>query len=289
MYIQRASVFTTDPATTVKELQGELKQYTDYYFRRINKFIILTLLGIHQCINHKSVPTSTAVFLTTESGNMYDTETVLNQMYHDHEFPMPINFINTMSNTASFYAAQSIGAESRNLTLSAKAFSFERGLELARCDLELGAVSSLLVGGVDVMTFSLKQLKEKFGSTIDQYTLVEGSAWLYITRDRTGASGEILDIKSFTHREQALAWLEGCPKEKSAIAFSTPLSDSEKACWQQAAGTDTVYEYLAEFGYFDSTAACGIAGFVSGSRKERLIHVNRNSHDCYLLTLLRNF
>lgn len=289
MYIHRASVFTTDPATTVKELQGMLKQYTDYYFRRINKFIILTLVGMHQCIDHKSIPSTTAVFLSTESGNQYDTEIVLNQMYREHEFPMPINFINTMNNTASFYAAQSIGAESRNLTLSAKAFSFERSLELAKCDLEMGTVSSLLVGGVDVVAFSQEQLKEIFGSSLDTYSLVEGSAWLYITGEKKGALAEILEIKSFAELEKALEWLSRCPQENSAIAFSTLVPHSEKPRWQQAAGTDVVYDYLAEYGYFDSAAACGLAGFVSERRKERLIHVNKNGSDRYLLTLIRNF
>ena len=149
-------------------------------------------------------------------------------------------------------------------------------------------MSSLLVGGVDVLAFSQEQLKEIFGSSLDTYSLVEGSAWLYITGEKKGALAEILEIKSFAELEKALEWLSRCPQENSTIAFSTLVPHSEKPRWQQAAGTDVVYDYLAEYGYFDSAAACGLAGFVSERRKERLIHVNKNGSDRYLLTLIRN-
>lgn len=288
MYVHRAAVFTTNPAATVKELQGEVKKHTNCYFRRINKFIILTLLGMHRCLDHEPVPPSTAIFLTTESGNMFDTEAVLDHMYHEHEFPMPVNFINTMNNTASFYAAQSIGAESRNLTLSSKGFSFERGLQLARCDLQTGAVSSLLVGGVDVMVFSHEQMKEKLGEALDPYPLVEASAWIYITPEKKGALAEILEIQTFAELEKALKWTRRFPKEKSAVAFSMAVPDSEKKLWMDAAGADSVFDYLAEYGYCDSAAACGLSGFVSGRSKKRLIHVNKNGKGRYLLTLVRN-
>jgi hypothetical protein len=49
MFIHNAATFLTRPAD-VKTLKEELKRYSDVYFRRINKFVMLALIGAYRCV-----------------------------------------------------------------------------------------------------------------------------------------------------------------------------------------------------------------------------------------------
>ena len=44
MFIHNASTFLSAPLD-VKALKEELKRHTDIYFRRVNKFVLLALIG----------------------------------------------------------------------------------------------------------------------------------------------------------------------------------------------------------------------------------------------------
>ncbi len=97
----------------------------------MNRFILLALIGARKCIHGRSIAADTAVYLTTEHGNLGETATVLDEIYAAHSLPKPFSFINTMSNTAAFYLAQNLGTRGRNITVSSQCLSFERGLDLA--------------------------------------------------------------------------------------------------------------------------------------------------------------
>ena len=131
----------------------------------------------------------------------------MDQIFHKRQFPLPYNFINTMSNTASFYVAQSLQLESLNITFSSKQFSFERGLELLRCDLLAGAAGEGLIGGVDEACFSQAQFEAKYPLPSGSYARVEGSCWLLVSQNPAGAVGEIKAIESFPEMKALLSWL----------------------------------------------------------------------------------
>ena len=197
MYIHAYSPFICDPLDDIDGLKADLKNYTDFFFRRVNKFIMLSLMGVHRCIHGKVIDKNIAVYLATENGNLGDTENVLRQMYDENSFPKPFNFINTMSNTASFYVAQSLKSLGRSITVSSKNVSFERALELAAVDLERGHVSEALVGGVDEAVISRDHFAAKYDPSYNAVKLVEGSSWLYLTAEKSGSLGEITGIRTF--------------------------------------------------------------------------------------------
>ncbi len=101
-----------------------------------------------------SLEADTAVYLTTEHGNLGETAAVLDEIYTAHSLPKPFGFINTMSSTAAFYLAQNLGIRGRNITVSSQHVSFERGLELLKADFAGGAERSALIGGVDEASLS---------------------------------------------------------------------------------------------------------------------------------------
>ena len=283
MYVRSTAMVFGVPTDNLKVLETEVRQRTGLYFRRVNRFILLALAGAHQCVADQATGPDTAVCLTTENGTVGDTETTLGQLFHDRSYPKPYNFINTMSNTAAFYIAQSLKLQSRNITLSATQFAFERGLELMRTDLRCGSAENALVGGVDEALFSEEDLQSRFGGR-----LVDGSAWIYLSMDKRGAAGEVCDIQSFSGMPGAMAWLRDRDLPGSPVlAFGHRVSAREQRQWRSICHRAEVFDYIKEYGYFDSVAACGICAFFQRYTSRTLVHVGKDASGRYVLLVAR--
>jgi len=53
MYIHSASAFTGEANADINFLKEEIKRYTQENFRRVNRFILLSLLGALQCVHQQ--------------------------------------------------------------------------------------------------------------------------------------------------------------------------------------------------------------------------------------------
>ncbi|MBN2159539.1 MAG: hypothetical protein JW807_09095 [Spirochaetes bacterium] len=283
MYVHAVSSFACAPVDDIEGLKADLKNYTDFFFRRVNKFILLSLLGVHRCIHKRKFDRSIAVFLATENGNLGDTENVLHQMYRQNSFPKPFNFINTMSNTASFYVAQSLKSLGRSITVSSKNVSFERSLELAMVDFEMGHIREALVGGVDEAVISREYFVKKYDPSYHDVRLVEGSSWLYLTAEKTGAIGEITDIQTFTAREEAIQWARTAGCAGPVIAFGILMGPEEKEIWRRECPSDAELDYIGTIGFFDTAASIAVSTFFESYKHACLIHVNRNIQGQYVV------
>ena len=290
MYIHSYSRFISPPVDDIKVYKQEISKYTALKFRRANKFVLLSLVGACQCTHMQRFETDTAVYLTTENGTMGDTETVLDQIYHKHEFPMPYNFISTMSNTASFYVAQSFDLLGRNLTVSSKQLSFERGLELLRSDLVAGVVKEALLGAVDEVCFSRSQFEAKFNRPYDDFGMVEGSCWLLIKAEQSGALGEITAIESFSSLTQTVDWLKHLSVKRPLILSCGMLIDpGQKEYLVQAGLLAAEFDYINEYGYFDSATACGITGFLERYNDAILVHINQDFRGQFVVLVVEKY
>jgi len=290
MYIHNYSIFVSRPVDDIKVYKQEISRYTDIKFRRANKFVLLSLVGACQCAHMQTIKTDTAVYLTTENGNLGDTETVLDQLYHKHEFPMPYNFINTMSNTASFYVAQSFDILGRNLTFSSKQLSFERGLELLRSDLGAGVVREALIGGVDEVSFSKSQFETKFNRPYSDFEMIEGSCWLLIKADSSGALGEITAIESFGSLTQTADWvMDQRFKRPLILSYGMLIDPGQKESLGQAVPHEAEFDYINEYGYFDSATACGISGFLDRYEKACLVHFNQDFRGQFVILVVEKY
>ncbi len=290
MYIHNYSIFVSRPVDDIKVYKQEISRYTDIKFRRANKFVLLSLVGACQCAHMQTIKTDTAVYLTTENGNLGDTETALDQLYHRHEFPMPYNFINTMSNTASFYVAQSFDILGRNLTFSSKQLSFERGLELLRSDLGAGVVREALIGGVDEVSFSKSQFETKFNRPYSDFEMIEGSCWLLIKADNSGALGEITAIESFGSLTQTADWvMDQRFKRPLILSYGMLIDPGQKESLGQAVPHEAEFDYINEYGYFDSVTACGISGFLDRYEKACLVHLNQDFRGQFVILVVEKY
>ena len=290
MYIHSYSNFVSPPVDDTKKYKQELCRYTNLKFRRASKFVLLSLVGACQCAHGQAIKADTAVYLTTENGNLGDTETVLDQIYHKHEFPMPYNFINTMSNTASFYIAQSFNILGRNFTFSSKQLSFERGLELLRNDIVGGVVEDALLGGVDEVSFSKSQFETKFNRPYRDYEMIEGSCWLLIKADNSGALGEIAAIESFDNLNQTARWLKHQRFRRPVIlSFGMLIDPGQKASFSQAMNNKGDFNYISEYGYFDSVTACGISGFLERYEDACLVNINVDFRGRFVILVVEKY
>jgi hypothetical protein len=279
MYVRSTALVLRAPADNLSILETEVRQMTGLHFRRVNRFILLALAGAHRCVAGAAPAPGTALCLTTENGTVGDTETALGQLFHDRGYPKPYNFINTMSNTAAFYIAQSLKLQSRNITLAAMQFAFERGLELVRTDLASGVAEDALVGGVDEAVFSEANLQGRFGDR-----LVDGSAWMLLSRNPRGASGQIGDIRSFSGIASAMTWLRAADLPADPVlAFGVRVPEAERRQWRALRPRAEIFDYIAAYGYFDSAAACGICGFFQRCPARTLVHVNKDIYGHYVL------
>jgi hypothetical protein len=290
MYIHSYSRFVSPPVDDIEFYKQEISRYTDVKFRRANKFVLLSLVGACQCAPRQTIKPDTAVYLTTENGSLGDTETALDQIFHKREFPMPYNFINTMSNTASFYVAQSFDILGRNLVISSKQFSFERGLELLRSDLGAGGVTEALFGGVDEVCFSKSQFETKFNRPYSDFEMIEGSCWLLIKANTSGALGEITAIESFGSLIQTADWLGNQRfKRPLVLSYGMLIDPGQKESLGQAVPHEAEFDYIGAFGYFDSATACAISGFLERYDDAILVHINQDFRGQYIVLMVQKY
>jgi hypothetical protein len=283
MFIHGASAFLTEPGTPPQALKEELARVSAAHFRRVNRYILLSLIGAHRCVQGRSLPADTGVYLTTERGNLGETEAVLRQIFRQHSLPMPYNFINTMSNTASFYVAQGLGAAGPNLSISDRLLSFERGMELMAVDFRRGRVHSALLGGVDEANPSTAHFERTFGIPAESVRGREGSAWLWVTDEPEGAAGRILGTGAVRHAGEGAAWLKERGVAPPVLAFGLSVPQAERDAWHRASGSEGEFDYISRYGWFDSATALGVSRFVQDCPGRLLLHVNRDRPDRYTL------
>jgi hypothetical protein len=290
MYIHSYGSIVGPPVDDVKKYKQEVARYTELQFRRANRFVLLSLAGAGRCVHGRQVKKETAVYLTTENGNLGDTETVLDQIFHHHQFPMPYNFINTMSNTASFYIAQSLNLLGRNLTFSSKQLSFERGLELLLGDLRSGAAEDALIGGVDEACASKDQFEAKFKRPIECFTMVEGSSWLLLKAEAENALGRIRSIETFKDLSQAAGRLERVPPSPRVIrSYGILVDDREREAIAAVLPSSSEFDHIAALGYHDSITASGAVSFFESYPSGNWLHINKDARGQFVLLHLEKY
>jgi hypothetical protein len=280
-YIHSASAFIGEANGDIGLLKEEIRRYTQENFRRGNRFILLSLLGARQCIQQHSLEVNTAVYMTTEHGNLAETAAVLDEIYAGHSLPKPFGFINTMSGTAAFYLAQNLGLRGRSIIVSSQDVCFERGLELLNVDFAMGVERSALIGGVDEAPLFSEE-----GGEIEQrgWRSVDGSGWVYVKSEKEGACGAFLGNRSFRDRPSLIQWMkERNGSSADVVSFGARIGEEEAAALRGELRPGAVFDYLRDYGYSGSATACGISLFIKMFSKRTLLHVNKDPQGKYSL------
>jgi len=279
MYIHSASAFIGEANTDIALLKEEIRRYTRENFRRGNRFILLSLLGARQCIHQRSLEADTAVYLTTEHGNLGETAAVLNEIYTDHSLPKPFGFINTMSGTAAFYLAQNLGIRGRSIIVSSQHVCFERGLELLNMDFARGTERSALIGGVDEASL---YGEERGGLEQRGWRMVDGSGWFYVKSEKEGACGAFRENRSFRDGLSLMRWVNDRDGSRvDMVSFGARIGEDEAAALMGGLRPAAVFDYLRDYGYSGSATACGVSLFVKTFSERTLLHINKDQRGNY--------
>lgn len=287
MYIHSFSAYAGEPNVDLQRLKEEVSRYTRVSFRRGNRFILLALLGACQCIRGGSIEADTAIYLTTEHGNLGETATVLDEIYEAGSLPKPYGFINTMSGTAAFYLAQTLGTRGRSITVSSQHLSFERGLELLKTDFAGGAERSALIGGVDEASLSGENRAQRDRRG---WRMADGSGWFHVKTEREGACGAFGANRSFRNAPSGIEWIRnrgGAPLD--LLSFGALIDEDEAAAWSAALRPVAVFDYPGDSGYSGSATACGIGRFMEKFQGRSLLHINRDRRGNYALLEVERF
>ena len=287
LYVHSASTFIGEPGADTNRLKEELNRYGCGSLRRVNRFILLTMIGSRMCTNGHVPGANTAIYLTTDHGNLGDTVSVLDEIYAARSLPKPYNFINTMTNTAAFYLAQNLGTRGRNITVSSRHLSFERGLDLVSTDIAAGQTDGALIGGVDV-AFNSGHLMENRGD--DRWKSVDGSGWFYIRPEPDGACAVFRENRIFQDGASCLKWIQ--EKKTSSVdmvAFGALISKEERVRWEEALSPVDRFDYLDQYGYCGSATACGIGKFVESFNGRSLLHISRDRHGNHAVLEIEKF
>jgi len=287
IYIHSSSSYIGEETPGTDLLKEEIGRYTSETFRRVNRFILLSLLGAHQCVYKHTLDPDTGIYVATEHGNLGETAAILDEIFVSRSLPKPFGFINTMSGTAAFYLARSLGLLGRNITVSAQHLSFERALELLTADFAVGVVRSALIGGADEALRSRTALESE---TNRGWNVVDGSAWFYVKTEKDGACASFTDMRSFRDVTSFNKWIgeyEGTTEH--IVSFGAMMGNKEAAVLRDTIRPAAEFDYLDEYGYSGSATTCGIGLFVKMFRQKTLLHINRDQRGHYTIVKVERY
>jgi len=263
----------------VLEIKPLLKAETQKVFRRTDRFIQLALLGASRAMKEQMLDEKTGLYMASGQGNLAVFNRLRDQQYIDHQPPKPVDFINSLSNTAGFYVAQYLGLFGKNLNLNQQGVVAYMTLLLAQNNLLVDQEKSVLVGGVDELLHPLV-FTRKFLGLDSQQKMGEGSNWLLLKREKKGALASLeVDAHQYTleHLLEKLVMLES-----EAIAFSPRLGLKERETLLKAS-TASSYEY--EEAFYETLPLYVLASFVE-TQQGSLHYVEYFEGHYYLLKVV---
>lgn len=223
MYIHQISSFNVHRDTSV-DIKQECKHVASGFIRRTDRFIQLGILGASGI---KNLPENTALYLVSGQGDLSVFCRSCEQRYIDKTPPKPVDFINSLSNTAGFYLSKYFGLDSTNLNLSHQSFVVENSFRLSTAKLKLNHESNILLGGIDERPGDMTSPHQYLGLS-DDIAIGEGSNWLLLNQEQTGALGEIAHVSNVMDWRDVTRYLDSIT-EPCYVAMSDRIDEMSRA------------------------------------------------------------
>ncbi len=279
-YVER--VDSDAPLTDLKALVADA---VGTPVRRIGRFIQMALIGAGRCVKTLELPAHTAVYLGSARGDLEVAIEVMQSLVRDGQAPKPLSFINTVSNAASFYVAQSLQLMSRSTFVCNRYFAFETMLQLAALDVHDGRADTALLGAVDIVTSPIADHRIRLGLDRDA-PVADASHWLFLQTQATEATlGRLLAAEPFVDADAMRAWLASQSIAADwQLACGQFMPQAEAAAWQRELDLQP-FDYRAERAYYDSQSGAAISEFLRHQRGT-LLHLNRDPSGRYVAVIV---
>ena len=223
IYIQQIAI-VNHPQPDQVDVKMLCREVAAKFVRRTDRFIQLGILGVAQISQKQTISENTALYLTSGQGNIAVFKRLCDYRFIEKSPPKPVDFINSLSNTAGFYIAQFLGLNSKNNNIYHHGFAAEMALILAQCDLNLNKEKQVLVGGVDQFYEPVEIAKQYLGIKSD-VALGEGSNWMLLNNCREDAQASIEVITEVMVFEQVQDFIAR-EVDDSQLAFALRCPDA---------------------------------------------------------------
>ena len=276
---------TIDDADQLQVLKPLVREATGRSVRRISRFIELALIGAGRAGAQRS--DNTAVYFSSGRADIEITAKVLDGLYRRNEAPMPLTFINTVSNAATFYVAQCLGLQGASSFITSRYFSLEMGLKSACFDLSRGRIESALVGAVDIVALPLSAHRQRLGIAATT-PVAEASHWLQLVAKpgQQTVLASVESIQQFPNRQLLSSWFKQQNFEAATqLAIGQYMDDEEAEQWLAETKLPP-FLYRHNIGHFDSQVGRALCQFVN-SDTAALVHINRDPRGRYMAMVLK--
>lgn len=268
--------YSLSPADeTLPDLKDLVVDAVGQPIRRVSRFMQLAIVGAGRCAKNVQLPSDTAVYLASGRGDLEITLDVMNHVFRESQSPKPLSFVNTVSNAACFYVAKCLNLAGRSNFVCSRYFAFERALQLALVDLNLGAVTSALVGAVDTAVTPIDAHRKRLG--VDELApLGEASHWLWLTLDKNRAHlGAVTALHNAIDRSELLLWLaQQNFSRDTCLSGGQFISTTDLKQIQNESGLTQTFDYRELRGYYDSQSAAAIGEFLSATNSATtMLHI----------------
>jgi len=135
--------------TALPSLDERVLAVTRERYRRIDRFVQLSLLGACTCVSGRSLAPDCALYLGSGTGPIGSNVQVQDAIEQHGRHPMPFAFMNTLGSSACFHVARELGMSGEAVLISRGRGSFSAALQCAMADLAAGVSSQLLVGAAE--------------------------------------------------------------------------------------------------------------------------------------------
>lgn len=126
--------------------------------RRVNRLIQLAVLGARRCVGERTLPSNTAVYLTSRSAHVADSLLLLERIRAGQP-SSPVSFINTSGNMAGYYIAADLGLRGSNQSIHATDLAWSQMLEMAVAAAD--PQQYLLIGCAEECVWPLEQHRNR--------------------------------------------------------------------------------------------------------------------------------
>ena len=256
--------------------------------RRTSRFAQLALLGAARCVSGRTLPPSTAIYLTSGRGDLQTTLEILVEICRDGHQPAPYAFINSVGNSACFHIAKTFGLSGPSQLVTRLVSPLAAAAQLARLDMTEGCVSTALVGTVDMCTFPLEEHRERVGMPSGA-TAGEGSHWLLLDAGN-GADGVgvLKGVASFTTDDDLRRHLAAAAvvPAQSILAIGPHAPGDGRARLYRVAGIERLLDPDQDRPWHDSRAGDDIHRFLSAPPARALVHIDADADGCGMLIVV---
>lgn len=164
---------------TLPSLDTRLSAVTRERYRRIDRFVQLTLLGAAECARQSTLAPDCGLYLSSGVGPLGSNVLVQDAIHRDSRMPMPFSFVNTLGSSACYHVVKELDLRSEAVMVARGGASFSTALITAYADLASGIVSQVLVGAVEECVLPPERHRAllRFGNDV---AVAEGSHWLLL-------------------------------------------------------------------------------------------------------------